>query len=136
MGSSGINMDEAAHAPQLISFLTLLTIPHQAASFQLDFSGLKLLQLAESLSQRKLQSTFDFIQPTAHHRVKRGKKKKRKKTVHKCASSNSGVFAFFAFITLNINVMVDFMFTVMVDIMIMGILVRLYPQSFTYFHLF
>ena len=76
--SSGINMDEAAHAPQLISFLTLLTIPHQAASFQLDFSGLKLLQLAESLSQRKLQSTFDFIQPTAHHRVKRGKLQRRR----------------------------------------------------------
>ena len=38
----------------------------------------------------------------------------------KCASSNSGIFAFFAFITLNINVMVDFMFTVMVEIMITG----------------
>ena len=38
----------------------------------------------------------------------------------KCASSNAGIFAFFAFVTLNLNVMVDFMFSVMVTIMIMG----------------
>ena len=41
-------------------------------------------------------------------------------SLQKCASSNSGIFAFFAFITLNLNVMVDFMFSLMVDIMIMG----------------
>ena len=51
-------------------------------SFQLDFLGLeksefltpeqgRILQLAESLSQRKLQTTFD-VQPQHHHRVKRG----------------------------------------------------------------
>ena len=39
-----------------------------------------------------------------------------------CASSNTGIFAFFAFITLNLNVMVDIMFSAMIDIMINGAL--------------
>merc|ERR1712029_1076333 len=106
--SSNINMDEiAAHGPLLSSSLvfSIFTILTQVTSFQLDFSGLKkkefltshqqqLLQLAESLSQQKLLTTFD-VHPTGEdpyqNRVKRGygkKKKKRKKTVHKCASSN------------------------------------------------
>ena len=37
-----------------------------------------------------------------------------------CASSGTGVFAFFAFIVLNLNVMVDVMFSAMIDIMING----------------
>ena len=75
-------------------------------------------------------------------KVKQKKKKKKKKVVYvrkslklkhsftflrfwcfhlqKCASSNSGIFAFFAFVTLNINVTLSFMFTVMVTIMITG----------------
>ena len=38
-----------------------------------------------------------------------------------CASSGTGVFAFFAFIVLNLNVMVDVMFSAMIDIMINGV---------------
>ena len=37
-----------------------------------------------------------------------------------CASSSTGIFAFFAFMTINLNVMVDIMFSAMINIMING----------------
>ena len=82
-------MDEiAAHGPLLSTSVvfSIFTILTQVTSFQLDFSGLKkkefltshqqqLLQLAESLSQQKLLTTFD-VHPTGEdpyqNRVKRG----------------------------------------------------------------
>ena len=93
---------------------------------------------------KKLQPKVIKRTPLGYKKKKhKKKKKKKKKVVHvsfemlksasctfkflkvlvffqKCASSNSGIFAFFAFITLNINVTIDFMFSLMVTIMITG----------------
>ena len=44
--------------------------------------------------------------------------KGKKKKIMYCASSSTGVFAFFTFLTLNLSVMVDFVFSAMVTIMI------------------
>merc|ERR1712008_581992 len=81
---------------------------------QLGISHVKLNQqgISPVLGEKETEK-----ERTIHHRIKRGGykkkgKKKKKKTVHKCASSSSVVFAFFAFITLNINVRVDIMMPV------------------------
>lgn len=71
--------------------------------------------------KNKFRKNKNRVKKTKNRVKKQKKVKKAKKKVEVCASSGTGVFAFFAFLVLNLNVMVDFMFSLMVDIMITGV---------------